>query len=134
MEFLKRFDANMLGYGFIDAAFLPEGMDEYYLRFQQNPRQDYRHLTEKEVDQLKRNNNTSDCWDNILIADPFNASLIQNCRFFGLTRIGKLEPQCLEFHDLRLTVGLYNSMIISSDLGDNIAIHKIGRASCRERV
>jgi len=125
MEFLKRFEANMLGYGFIDAAFLPEGKDEYYLRFQQNPRQDYRPLTEQEVDQLKRNNNTSDYWDKVLVADPFNASLIQNCRFYGLIRIGKLEPQCLEFHDLRLPVGLYNSLIISADLGDNIAMHNV---------
>jgi len=125
MEFLKRFDASMLGYGFIDDAFLPKGKDEYYLRYQQNPRQDYRQLNDQEVDQLKKNNNTSDNWDKVLVSKPFNASLIQNCRFYGLIRIGKLEAQCLEFHDLRLTVGLYNSFIISSDLGDNVAIHNV---------
>ena len=31
--------------------------------------------------------------------------------------------------DLRLTVGLYNSMIISSDLGDNVAMHNVGYLS-----
>ena len=126
MEFLKRFDARMLGYGFIDEAFLPKGMDEYYLRFEQNPRKDFRHLTGQEVDQLVRNGNSSDCWDKVLVSDPFDSSLVRSCSFFGLIRIGKLEAQCLEFHDLRLTVGLYNSMIISSDLGDNVAMHNVG--------
>ena len=113
MEFMKRFDAGMLGYGFIDEAYLPKGKDEYYLRFEQNPRKDFRHLTGKEVDKLVRNGNSSDCCDKVLVSDPFDSSLVRSCSFFGLIRIGKLEAQCLEFHDLRLTVGLYNSMIIS---------------------
>ncbi|MDP4292510.1 MAG: DUF4954 family protein, partial [Bacteroidota bacterium] len=129
MEFLKRFDASMLGYGFIDKAYLPKGKDEYYLRLKQNPRNDFRNLTGQEVDQLVRNGNSSDCWDKVLVSDPFDASLVRGCSFFGLTRIGKLEAQCLEYHDLRLTVGLYNSMIISSDLGDNIAMHNVGYLS-----
>lgn len=129
MEFLKRFDASMLGYGFIDEAYLPKGKDEYYLRFEQNPRKDFRHLSGQEVDQLVRNGNSSDCWDKVLVADPFQTSLVRSCSFFGLIRIGKLEAQCLEFHDLRLTVGLYNSMIISSDLGDNVAMHNVGYLS-----
>ena len=91
MEFLKRFDASMLGYGFIDTAFLPKGKDEYYLRFKQNPRQDYRHLNAQEVNQLIRNNNSSDCWDKVLVTDPFDTFLVHNCRFYGLNRIGKLE-------------------------------------------
>ena len=129
MEFLKRFDASMLGYGFIDEAYLPKGKDEYYLRFEQNPRKDFRHLTGQEVDQLVRNGNSSNCWDKVLVADPFETALVHSCSFFGLIRIGKLEAQCLEFHDLRLTVGLYNSMIISSDLGDNVAMHNVGYLS-----
>ena len=129
MEFLKRFDASMLGYGFIDEAYLPKGKDEYYLRFEQNPRKDFRHLSGQEVDQLVRNGNSSDCWDKVLVADPFETALVHSCSFLGLIRIGKLEAQCLEFHDLRLTVGLYNSMIISSDLGDNVAMHNVGYLS-----
>lgn len=129
MGFLKKFDAKMLGYGFIEEAFLPSGKNEYYLRFEQNPRTDFRNLTGQEVDQLVRNGNSSDCWDKIMVADPFETSLVRSCSFYGLVRIGKLEPQCLEFHDLRLPVGLYNSMIISSDIGDNTAIHNVGYLS-----
>ena len=63
------------------------------------------------------------------MADAFNPELVQNCKFFGLVRIGKLEPFYLEFHDLRLPVGLYNSTIISCDFGDNVVIDNVNYIS-----
>lgn len=129
MGFIKRFDAQLLGYDFIEREHLPEGKDEYYIRYQQKPKNGFRKLTGQEVDMLVRNGNMSDNWDTVLVDAPFNPSLVRNCIFFGLVRIGKLEPQCLEYHDLRLPVGLYNSMIISSDIGNNVAIHNVGYLS-----
>lgn len=129
MGFIKRYDAQLLGYDFIEPEFVPEGMDEYYLRYQQKAQNGFRKLTGQEVDMLVRNGNMSDNWDTVLVDAPFNPGLVRNCIFFGLVRIGKLEPQCLEYHDLRLPVGLYNSMIISSDIGDNVAIHNVGYLS-----
>lgn len=129
MGFIKRFDAQLLGYDFIAKEFLLEGQDEYYIRYQQKPRNGFRKLSGQEVDMLVRNGNMSDNWDSVLVDDPFNPGLVRNCIFYGLVRIGKLEPQCLEHHDLRLPVGLYNSMIISSDIGDNVAIHNVGYLS-----
>lgn len=126
MGFIKRFDAQLLGYDFIERDHLPEGKDEYYIRYQQKPKNGYRKLTGQEVDMLVRNGNMSDNWDTVQVDDPFNPGLVRNCIFFGLIRIGKLEPQCLEYHDLRLPVGLYNSMIISSDIGNNVAVHNVG--------
>ncbi len=55
----------------------------------------------------------------------FNAELVKNCKFFGLVRIGKLEPYYLEFHNLRMAVGLYNSTIISCDFGDNVCVDNV---------
>jgi hypothetical protein len=46
-----------------------------------------------------------------------------------LVRIGKLEPYFLEFNNIRLAVGLYNSTIISCDLGDNVAIDNVNYLS-----
>jgi NDP-sugar pyrophosphorylase family protein len=54
---------------------------------------------------------------------------VQQCKFFGFIRIGKLESFYLEFHDLRLPVGLYNSYIISSDIGDNVVINNVNYLS-----
>ncbi|NCU04035.1 MAG: DUF4954 family protein, partial [Chitinophagaceae bacterium] len=115
-----------IGYNFIPAAFLPKGKDEYYLRNKQNRSGiSYRKLTALEIEVLVRNRNTSDNWNNLLVSDAFNPELVKNCKFFGLVRIGKLEPYYLEFHSVKLQVGLYNSTIISCDFGDNVVIDNV---------
>lgn len=123
MNNIRKSPLNTLGYNFITRAFLPKGKDEYYLRNQQNKNGiSYRKLTAYEIEVLVRNRNTSDDWNKLLVSDAFTAELVQNCKFFGLVRIGRLEPLYLEFHNLRRPVGLYNSTIISSDLGNNVVI------------
>jgi len=112
-----------LGYNFIAPGFLPKGKNEYYLRNQQNKNGlHYRKLTAYEIEVLVRNRNTSDDWNQILVSGAFTPELVQNCKFYGLVRIGKLEAFYLEFHNLRRPVGLYNSTIISADLGNNVSI------------
>src|SRR3984885_11568778 len=123
MNHINKSPIDSLGYHFIEDKYLPKGKDEYYLRNGQNKNGiHYRELTAYEIEALVRNRNTSDNWNHILVSDPFAPGLVVNCKFFGLVRIGKLEPYYLEFHNLRCPVGLYNSTIISSDFGDNICI------------
>ncbi len=119
-----------LGYNFIDHTYIPKGKDEYYLRNIQNSNTShYRSLTAKEIKQLVANGNSSDNWKNVLVTNGFDCSLVQLCKFYGLVRIGKMEPYYLEFHDIRLPVGLYNSSIISCDLGDNVVINNVNYLS-----
>jgi hypothetical protein len=123
MNQIKKSPIDSLGYQFIDSRYLPKGKDEYYLRNLQNRSGiGYRQLTAYEIEVLVRNRNTSANWNDLLVSDAFNPELVQNCKFFGLVRIGKLTPFFLEFHNLRRPVGLYNSTIISCDLGDNVCI------------
>ena len=130
MNHITKTPINDLGYNFVHPKYLPKGKDEYYLRFKQNPGTgQHRQLTVKETKQLIANGNTSDNWKNVHVFDDFDPSLVQHCRFFGLVRIGKLQPWYLEFHDLRLPVGLYNSQIISSDLGDNVVLDNVNYLS-----
>lgn len=129
MNNITKHPLQALGYHFIDPKYLPEGVDEYYIRNQQNPRRNYRQLTAYEIETLVRNNNTSDNWNHILVDDAFDPGLVKNCHFYGLVRIGKLEPYYLEFHNLRLAVGLYNSTICSSDIGDNVVINQVNYLS-----
>ena len=126
---IKKHKIASLGYNFVPAGMLPEGKDEYYLRNLQNNGIEYRQLTAYEIEVLVRNRNTSDNWNNIYVSDAFNPELVKNCKFFGLVRIGKLEPFCLEFSDLKVPVGLYNSTIISSDFGDNVVIDNVNYLS-----
>jgi hypothetical protein len=126
MNTIKKNPVQSLGYNFIPAEFMPKGKDEYYLRNAQNVNGiKYRQLTAYEIEVLVRNRNTSDNWNNIFVSNAFNPELVQNCKFYGLVRIGKLEPFYMEFKNLRRPVGFYNSTIISCDFGDNVVIDNV---------
>ena len=128
-EIIKK-PISSVGYQFIEQEFLPEEKDEYYLRNQQNKNGiHYRNLTSYEIEVLVRNNNTSDNWNNIHVSDAFNPELVKNCKFYGLVRVGKLESISLEYHNVCLPVGLYNSIIISCDFGDNVIVNNVNYMS-----
>ena len=130
MNIIKTHPVDELGYHFIDSNYIPKGKDEYYLRNIQNKSGlHYKPLTTTQIETLVLNRNTSDNWNNILVTDHFDAKLIKNCKFYGLIRIGNLQPFYREFHNLRLAVGLYNSTIISCDLGNNICIDNVNYLS-----
>jgi Domain of unknown function (DUF4954)/Domain of unknown function (DUF6819) len=130
MSDIKKKPISSLGYNFVAKELIPKGKDEYYLRNIQNRSGiAYRSLTKAEIKTLQQNNNTADDWGKIQVADPFNSNLVKNCNFFGLNRIGKLENVFLEYHDIRLQVGLYNSTIVSCDFGDNVAINNVNYMS-----
>ncbi len=130
MNNIKKNPVGSLGYHFIPEEYLPANENEYYIRNRQNRSgTSYRILTAYEIEVLVRNRNTSDDWSGILVSDAFNPELVKNCKFHGLVRIGKLEPYYLEFNNLRVPVGLYNSTIISCDLGDNVAIDNVNYVS-----
>ena len=130
MNIIQTHPVEELGYHFIDIEYIPKGKDEYYLRNIQNKSGlHYKPLTTTQLETLVLNRNTSDNWNNILVTDHFDAKLIKNCKFYGLIRIGNLQPFYREFHNLRLAVGLYNSTIISCDLGNNICIDNVNYLS-----
>jgi hypothetical protein len=130
MNIINKRPVDSLGYGYIPAEFIPEGKDEFYLRNEQQKNGiHYRKLNATEISVLESNRNTSDNWNNVLVSDAFNPGLVRNCKFYGLVRIGKLEPFYLEFHNLRMPVGLYNSTIISCDFGDNVVIDNVNYIS-----
>lgn len=119
-----------IGYDFVTPEYLPEGRDEYHLRnFQNRNGISYRNLSAYEIEVLVRNRNTSDDWNKIHVSDDFNPERVKNCKFFGLVRIGKLESIALEYHNIIMPVGLYDSTIISCDFGDNVVINNVNYMS-----
>ena len=116
-----------IGYNFIPLEYLPKDQDEYYLRNQQagQPEDAWRPLTAHEVEALVKNGNASDNWENLLVSDPFDPGQIKDSEFFGLVRIGRVQNKALEYHDLKLPVGITNSRIVSSDIGHDVAIHHV---------
>ena len=126
MNSINKQPLSSLGFGFIDPAFIPKGKDEYYLRNRQHrTKTRYRKLTAKEIQVLVRNDNSADDWNNLEVSPLFEPKLVKRCSFFGKIRIGKLEPFFHEFNNLRMPVGIYNSTIISCDIGDNVVIDQI---------
>lgn len=126
MNKINKQSISSLGYNFVKEEYIPKGKDEYYLRnIQHRSENKFRQLTKKEITTLQANQNTSDDWKMVYVTDTFNPDLIQRCKFFGLIRIGKLEPYFLEFNNLRVPVGIYNSTVVSSDIGDNVAIDNV---------
>ena len=113
--------------GWIDPVYLPEGRDKYYLRNRQvrKPRGGWRHLTSDEIERLVKNDNTAASWDTIWVTDEFLPQMLKNNKFYGTVRIGRVSENGLQFHDLRLPIGISNSSIHSCDIGDDCAIHDV---------
>ncbi len=123
---IEKIPLSKLGYDFIKDEFLPKGKNEYYLRNQQERSgRKYRKVTKNEIAILEKNQNKHNNWNHFYVVENFNPELILNCNFYGLIRIGNLEPITLSFSELITPVGLYNSTIISCDLGDNVAIKNV---------
>ena len=119
--------AGSMGKDFIPKEYIPKGKDEHYLRNEQTfwPGKQWRHLQMNEVERLVRNLNTADNWNEILVTDQFDPDKIYNTQFHGLVRIGNLENAILKHHDLKLSCGITNSVIVSCDIGDHVAIHNV---------
>lgn len=116
-----------MGRNFIPPEYLPKDKDEYFRRNKQTipPTSGWRHLKVDEVERLVKNNNSAENWNDILVTDEFDTGQIKNTRFFGLVRIGRIRNITLQHHDLRLPAGITDSLIISCDIGDDVAIHNV---------
>jgi hypothetical protein len=127
MDTVSLLSSQNIGKNFIPQEYLTDDRDEYYYRNQQtaHPHDYWRNLLSDEVECLIKNNNSSDNWDDILVTDQFDPNLIRNSEFFGLVRIGSVRNVILEHHALKVPVGIANSVIISCDIGDDVAIHNV---------
>jgi len=116
------------GYDFIPAEYLPSGADEYWQRNAQQREKfykkpgDWRKLKPGEIDILKDNRNNCSNWDNFLVSDPFEPSLIRDSSFYGFVRVGSLQKVLLRHNDFHAPAGIRSSTIISCDIGDDTAI------------
>jgi len=114
------------GYGFIPEEFLPEGKDEFWPRNNEVSRQicctAWRKINQSEIDILLQNGNTCSDWNNFLVSDPFDPSLIQRSNFYGLVRLGALKESILKHHDFCVPCGIRNSTVISCDIGSDTSI------------
>jgi hypothetical protein len=121
---MKERDTERYGYDFVPAAFLPTGKDEYWLRNAcHDGKKPWRNLKPGEIEALTQNGNYCPDWNHFLVSDPFDPALIRGSCFYGLVRLGSLQNTLIKHHDFCLPTGIRNSMIISCDIGNDVAIH-----------
>ena len=116
------------GYDFVPAGYLPPGADEYWRRnaqqaelFSRKP-EDWRRLKPEEIEILINNRNYCSNWENFLVRDPFDPSLVRDSSFYGLVRVGALQGVLLKHNDFCVPAGIRNSTIISCDIGGDTAV------------
>ena len=127
MEGVSLTTPESIGRHFVPAEYVRPGQDEYTLRNLQNPQPlpSWRHLYAKEIELLVKNGNRAENWDDFFVTDEFDPAQIRNSSFFGLIRIGRLKNAILEYHDMRLPTGIWNSLVIACDIGNDAAIHNV---------
>jgi hypothetical protein len=119
--------SDSLGKDFIPHEYLNNGSGQYDIRNMQSvrPVEQWRNLRSDEIERLVLNQNTADNWDDIYVTEYFDPSLIRNNKFYGLIRIGSVRDIVLRHHDLMLSAGITNSLIVSCDIGNDVAIHNV---------
>lgn len=127
MERVTLLPPEALSDGWIDPKYIPVGENKYYIRNRQvkTPEGGWRHLRSDEIERLVKNNNTASSWDTVWVTDRFEPRMIKDNKFYGTVRIGCVCAGALQYHDLRLPVGITNSSIHSCDIGDDCAIHDV---------
>ncbi|MDD3823630.1 MAG: DUF4954 family protein [Sphaerochaetaceae bacterium] len=128
---MNRIPINEYGYGFIPPQYLGKERDEYWLRNRQIEGWNvtWRPLVAEERQQLERQGNICPNWNDVLVEDPIDLSLIRDSAFYGLVRIGSMEPYAVSYHDFVLPEGIRDSHVISCDIGRHSSIHRVGYLS-----
>jgi hypothetical protein len=84
-----------------------------------------RSLSENERDNLIRNGNSAQSWENIGVTEEFDPEFIQGCRFFGIVIIGKISNKNGKQDGFHLPAGIYNSTIGNSIIKDDVTINAL---------
>ncbi|MCF0242732.1 MAG: DUF4954 family protein [Treponema sp.] len=89
-----------------------------------------RRLTADEINILKnnRNKNTDESWGNFFVDNEpgnFNPNLIHDSYFEGFIILGRLKKAKLQYHDLILETGIYNSSLRDVVTGNDVSIKNV---------
>lgn len=86
----------------------------------------YRNLTSAEIDTLKAHGCNADSWDNIQVAEKFDASRIRFTIFTGKNKLGVFEKSYTLDGGISRHSGITNATLHNCIVGDNVYIGRIG--------
>jgi NDP-sugar pyrophosphorylase family protein len=85
----------------------------------------YRKLTTEEIETLTRQNCNADNWENIQVAEKFDARRVRNTIFTGQIRLGLFEKEYTLDGNIRRRAGITNATIHNCTIGNNVYIGRI---------
>lgn len=88
----------------------------------------FRNLNRNEIDLLVENGNRAENWQIVYVCDPFDPLKIRNSSFTGEIRIGSMNLDKIG-GSRPLPVGIYNSTVADTEIGNNCAVHNVALLS-----
>lgn len=86
----------------------------------------YRHLSSAEIEQLERQQCHANSWDDVLVSDPFDATLVQCVRFEGRVQLGAIAVgQVCDDNSISFPEGITSCWLRDCTIGDHCAMHNV---------
>ncbi len=86
----------------------------------------YRNLTADEIRQLELQGCSAVNWQQVQVAEPFNAVRVKGVHFAGEVKVGKLQGNVSTASGLEKISGLFNAYIADCTIGDNTRVANVG--------
>lgn len=87
---------------------------------------EYRLLTEQEIEVLENNNCWAENWGNVMVKDGFRPNFFHRVMFYGDIRLGVFDKQVEVSKDFTKHSGINDATLRNVTVGDNCLIEKVG--------
>ncbi len=87
---------------------------------------EYRHLTNQQIESLKKNDCWAQNWDDIQVTDEFDVCRCHRVQFYGWARLGSSEGTVEITEGFVKNCGIYNATLRNVTIGDGCLIENIG--------
>lgn len=95
---------------------------------------DYRSLTEEEIEQLERQGCSAEDWTAISVSEEFCAEHLQHVRFYGNVELGVFDKNIEVDEGFVKHSGIYNATLKDVTIGDNTLIENVGNYICNYEI
>ena len=82
-------------------------------------------LTEKQIEQLEKQNCRCDNWKDVLVSPDFKPDTVKNTTFSGKIKLGKFDKFVGFYGGLSKPAGIYNAYLHNCTIGDNVYIANV---------
>ena len=87
---------------------------------------EYRHLTNQQIETLKKNDCWANDWNEIQVTEAFDVKRCHRVQFYGWARLGSSEGTVEITEGFVKNCGIYNATLRNVTIGDGCLIENIG--------